>query len=189
MQEDANTMADGGQEEKEKQPEKTFTQAEIDALISERLKREREKYKDYDELKKMAAKWAEKEKAEMSEAEKLQAKIADFEKKLAEKDQEVQQAKMEALKLCILDELSLPKSFLSRIFGNTEEEIRADAAELKKLLGIQGKVGTGTNPPGVGTGEVNPWKPDTFNLTLQGKITAEDPVKAKRMKTEAGIKL
>jgi hypothetical protein len=49
-------------------------------------------------------------------------------------------------------------------------------------------VGTGTNPPGAGTGEVNPWKPETFNLTLQGKMLADDPAKAQRMKAEAGIK-
>jgi hypothetical protein len=38
------------------------------------------------------------------------------------------------------------------------------------------------------TPEVNPWKPETFNLTLQGKILREDPAKATRMKAEAGVK-
>jgi DNA repair exonuclease SbcCD ATPase subunit len=56
------------------------------------------------------------------------------------------------------------------------------------LFGESGKVGSGTNPPGVGDPEVNPWKPETFNLTLQGKILLEDPAKATRMKAEAGIK-
>ncbi|HHV98596.1 MAG TPA: hypothetical protein GXX36_03325 [Clostridiaceae bacterium] len=50
------------------------------------------------------------------------------------------------------------------------------------------KIGDGTNPPGAGNPEVNPWKPETFNLTLQGKILREDPVKAARMRAEAGIK-
>jgi len=49
-------------------------------------------------------------------------------------------------------------------------------------------VGSGTNPPGAGNPEVNPWKPETFNLTQQGKILKEDPAKATRMKAEAGIK-
>jgi len=56
------------------------------------------------------------------------------------------------------------------------------------LFGDSGKVGGGTNPPGVGNPEVNPWKPETFNLTLQGKILREDPAKAARMKAEAGVK-
>ncbi len=56
------------------------------------------------------------------------------------------------------------------------------------LFGDPGKVGSGTNPPGAGTGEVNPWKKETWNLTMQGKILMEDPAKATRMKAEAGIK-
>lgn len=33
------------------QPERTFTQAEMNAIISDRLSRERSKYADYDDLK------------------------------------------------------------------------------------------------------------------------------------------
>lgn len=36
--------------------------------------------------------------------------------------------------------------------------------------------------------EVNPWKRETFNLTLQGQIVKSDPEKAARLKAEAGIK-
>jgi len=56
------------------------------------------------------------------------------------------------------------------------------------LFGDSGKVGGGTNPPGVGDPEVNPWKKETWNLTMQGKILREDPAKATRMKAEAGVK-
>jgi len=56
------------------------------------------------------------------------------------------------------------------------------------LFGESGKVGGGTNPPGAGNPEVNPWKKETWNLTLQGKILKEDPAKATRMKAEAGVK-
>ena len=56
------------------------------------------------------------------------------------------------------------------------------------LFGETGKVGSGTNPPGAGTGEVNPWKKETWNLTQQGKILVDDPAKATRMKAEAGVK-
>lgn len=50
------------------------------------------------------------------------------------------------------------------------------------------KVGGGTNPAGAGNPEVNPWKKETWNLTMQGKILREDPAKAARMKAEAGVK-
>lgn len=36
------------------------------------------------------------------------------------------------------------------------------------------------------TGEVNPWKKETHNLTTQGNILLSDPAKAERLKREAG---
>ena len=51
-----------------------------------------------------------------------------------------------------------------------------------------GQVGGGTNPPGAGGGEANPWKAETFNLTNQAKILQENPALAARLKQEAGVK-
>ena len=69
-----------------------------------------------------------------------------------------------------------------------DEQLKALQQSDPYLFGDSGKVGGGTNPPGAGNPEVNPWKPETFNLTMQGKILMEDPAKATRMKAEAGIK-
>jgi len=69
-----------------------------------------------------------------------------------------------------------------------EDQLKALQQSDPYLFGDSGKVGGGTNPPGAGNPEVNPWKPETFNLTLQGKILKEDPAKATRMKAEAGVK-
>jgi len=69
-----------------------------------------------------------------------------------------------------------------------DDQLKALQQSDPYLFGDSGKVGSGTNPPGAGNPEVNPWKPETFNLTLQGKILREDPAKATRMKAEAGIK-
>ena len=62
---------------------KTFTQAELDQIISDRLKREREKYQDYDSLKEKAKKLdkiEEDAKTELQKAtekaEKLQAELS-----------------------------------------------------------------------------------------------------------------
>lgn len=125
------------------QQQKTFTQEELEKIIAERLKREREKYKDYEQFKK-AAEELQKIKTEQ---EKLQAKLAEYERQLLEKEREAAEARLEATKLRILDEMGLPKSWANRIFGTTEEEIRQDVEELKKLLNIQpSKIGSGTNP-------------------------------------------
>jgi predicted RNase H-like nuclease (RuvC/YqgF family) len=69
-----------------------------------------------------------------------------------------------------------------------DDQLKAIQQSDPYLFGETGKVGSGTNPPGAGNPEVNPWKPETFNLTLQGQILREDPAKATRMKAEAGIK-
>jgi hypothetical protein len=181
------THGDGDQGKQDnKPPDKTFTQAELDAIIADRLQREREKTKDYADLKKAAEEYQKLKEAQMSEQEKLQAKLADFEKKLLEKEREAAEAKTETLKLKILDEFGLPKSWAGRIFGTTEAEIRSDADELKKLLGTAGKpVGSGTNPPGGAGGEVNPWKRETFNLTKQAQILRDNPALAQRLMAEA----
>lgn len=50
--------------------ERTFTQAEMDAIISDRLKRDRAKYADYDAMKEKAAKYDEAVEANKTELQK-----------------------------------------------------------------------------------------------------------------------
>lgn len=69
-----------------------------------------------------------------------------------------------------------------------DDQLKAIQQSDPYLFGESGKVGGGTNPPGAENPETNPWKPETWNLTLQGKILREDPAKATRMKAEAGVK-
>jgi len=69
-----------------------------------------------------------------------------------------------------------------------DDQLKAIQQSDPYLFGESGKVGSGTNPPGAGNPEANPWKKETWNLTQQGKILREDPAKATRMKAEAGVK-
>lgn len=50
--------------------EKTFTQAEVDAIVGDRLKRDRAKYADYDALKEKADKFDQLEESNKSELQK-----------------------------------------------------------------------------------------------------------------------
>lgn len=50
---------------------KTFTQDEVNAIVADRLNRERNKYADYDDLKSKAAKYQEQQEAGKSEIQKL----------------------------------------------------------------------------------------------------------------------
>ncbi len=62
-------------------PARTFTQAELDAIIAERLARERERYKDYDSLRQQAAELQKLKQAQMTETERLQAAASENERR------------------------------------------------------------------------------------------------------------
>ena len=57
---------------------KTFTQAELDAIIQDRVKRERDKYKDFEDLKIKAQKFDEQEEANKSELQKAQDRATEL---------------------------------------------------------------------------------------------------------------
>ncbi|PZG20606.1 capsid assembly scaffolding protein Gp46 family protein [Nonomuraea aridisoli] len=57
------------------QPPATFTQADVDRIVSERLGRERTKYADYDDLKSKAAKYDELSQSQKTEAQRQQEQL------------------------------------------------------------------------------------------------------------------
>ena len=110
--------------------EKTFTQAEMDAIIGERIGRLKAKYADYDELKTKAAAYDEAAEASKSELEKaveerdrLKAKLAKME---AEKERAQAVAKAAA-------EHGVDADLLSRMSGDPDE----NAAYLKEQMGLR----------------------------------------------------
>ena len=69
----------GGNEPENDGEDRTFTQEELDAILGERLARERKKFSDYDDVKAEVERLRKEEQkraeAEMSEVEKAQAKL------------------------------------------------------------------------------------------------------------------
>lgn len=109
------------------QPERTFTQSEVNAIIGDRLAQERKKYADYDELKGKAAKFDEAEEASKTELQKAKELNADLQKKL----DAFQKAETERkLKEKISQETGVPVSVLR---GETEEDLRSQAEEILKI--------------------------------------------------------
>jgi len=70
-----NVQPDGEQGE----DVRTFTQAELDTILTARLSREREKYADYPDLKEKAKRWEEHEIEQMDELEKAKKRADDAE--------------------------------------------------------------------------------------------------------------
>ena len=120
-------------------------------------------------------------------AEEWQAKMAQMQLDFAiEKALATAKAKNAKAVKALLD-LEKVKLDGEQLLG-LDDQLKAIKESDPYLFGEPGKVGSGTNPPGAGGGEANPWKAETFNLTNQAKILQENPSLAARLKQEAGVK-
>ncbi|MEV4672175.1 hypothetical protein AB0K34_11035 [Actinomadura sp. NPDC049382] len=102
----------------------TFSQADVDRIVADRLRREREKYADYDDLK---AKAAEADTSK-SELQKLTDRVTAAEKRAA--DAEARQLRAE-----VAQAKGLTAAQAKRLTGSTKEELEADADELLEAFG------------------------------------------------------
>lgn len=132
------------------------TQEQFDAAIGERIRREREtterKYADYTELKTKVSGY-ETTIADMTRAAETAAKKqADNDKLLTELQGKVKGYETASVKTRIALETGLPYELAARLSGETEEEIRKDAAALAKYVGKQTQAAPlrSTEPEGTG---------------------------------------
>lgn len=115
------------------------TQEEFDAAIKDRLTRDREaqakkaaeKYGDYEDLK---AKNADYEKQIATYTEQLK-EVEAKDKKITELENSVKKYETSALKTRIAQETGLDYSLATRLSGETEDDIRADAKSLSDTIG------------------------------------------------------
>ena len=94
----------------------TFTQADVDRIVRERVQRERAKYADYDDLK-----------AKADGAKTVEDRLAEIESKHAE-------AERRAMRAEIANAKGLTPTQAKRLIGTTREELEADADELLRDL-------------------------------------------------------
>lgn len=104
------------------QAEKTFNQAELDQIIADRLKREREKYADYDALKEKATRLDEIEEASKTELQKATERAEKLESELTsmKRAEEIRQIRSK-----VAESTGVPASLLT---GDTEEACNEQAA-------------------------------------------------------------
>lgn len=133
------TPTDGGKG----QDTTTFTQADVDRIIKERL--EREGIKD---LKAKAKELDDYKKSQMTAEEAAKATVAELQQKLSMAEAERASLKLAQLKDDLLDKAGLPRGWSKRIIGTSEQDIVADIDVLRRQLaegGVQ-TVGGAGNP-------------------------------------------
>lgn len=114
------------------------TQEELNKVIQDRVARAEkaaaEKYADYDDLK---AQNADKDKQIAALSEKLQQqsdKGTEYDSKIAELTNKVHEYETASVKTRIAHEVGLPYELAKKLEGETEEDIRADAQSMAKLI-------------------------------------------------------
>lgn len=109
---------------------RTFSQQELDAIVADRLKRERAKYEGFEDFKAKAQKLDEIEEANKSELDKAHERVSTLETELnaLKKAEEVRLIREKVAK-----EMSIPAQSMSLITGETEEACKEQA---KAILSI-----------------------------------------------------
>jgi hypothetical protein len=128
----AGTTTEAQKVEQEQKTEKTFTQAEMNKIVQERLAKERAKYEGFDDLKEKAMKFDELQEANKSELEKAQAKVKALEEQIATAKREKE---ISDIRTKVANEKGLPVELLN---GDTEEACEAQADAILNFAQLNG---------------------------------------------------
>lgn len=101
------------------EPDQTFTQADVDRIVRERVQRERAKFADYDDLR-----------AKAGTASTLEERVAAMER-------QAQESESRAMRAEVANAKGLTPNQAKRLVGGTREELEADADELIRDIGAQ----------------------------------------------------
>ncbi len=97
---------------------KTFTQAELDQIVKDRIARERAKYADYDELKTKAA-----------DADKSASQLDMIQQQLQAVSERAEKSERQTMLREVADELKISVKQASRLTGSTKDEMLADGRD------------------------------------------------------------
>ena len=109
----------------QEQQQKTFTQEDVNGIVADRIKRERDKYADYAALKEKAERLDKIEEASKSELQKMTEKT---ERLQAELDKIKKAEKVREIRAKVAQETGVPVHLLT---GDTEEDCQTQAEAIK----------------------------------------------------------
>lgn len=117
---------------------KTFTQEELNQVISDRLGKEKDK------MASLTSEWEEKAKGYESQIanltktmEEMKKAAANHKAELDERDAKIRGYETQAVKMRVAREFNIPYELAARLSGDTEEDIKKDAEYMKGLLDKQ----------------------------------------------------
>lgn len=110
------------------------TQEELDAVIKARLSREREKYADYEDLKKQLADFEAKETTYQNTINDLKARETELASRVESLNGDLTQTRLQTAKQRIATEYGLPLDLAERLQGDDEDGFKADAERLASYL-------------------------------------------------------
>ena len=106
------------------------TQEELDAVIKAQLSREREKYADYDDLKKQLADFEAKETTYQNTINALKTRETELSSQVEALNSDLTQTRLQTAKQRIATEYGLPLDLADRLQGDDEDGFKADAERL-----------------------------------------------------------
>lgn len=110
------------------------TQEELDNIVKERIRREREKFGDYDELKKRVSELESENGALKATVEETKETIAKSDAQITELQGQVSNYETASLRTRIALQNGLPYDLADRLQGADEETLRADAERLAGFM-------------------------------------------------------
>jgi len=140
--------------------ERTFTQSELNAIVTDRLSREREQYADYAALKEKAAKYDAAQEADKTDLQKATEKVAALQ---AQVDAYTKADNLRSIREKVSKETGVPASLL---YGEDEDSCKAQAqAILDYAKPVSGGtvIRDGGDPQAKPTGSTRDQFADWFN--------------------------
>ena len=117
------------------------TQEQLDKVIGERIRRAEqkaaEKYADYEDLKTQNAGYVTQISQLQTQLQAQADKAKESETSIADLTAKVHQYETASVKTKVALEMGLPYQMASRLTGDDEKAIRADAEAMKQLIGAQ----------------------------------------------------
>ena len=189
----------------------TFTKDDVEKMVSEavtatktefqdhikKLNEENKKHRlDAKGIKGLLAETLGLKEGEKTDADILKEKLAEIatqNKELSEKFEKSEKEKIQLTKekeaTEALEKAGFQKKAIKLIDlnGDVDTQIKQLESDYPELKGKK-DIGTGSNPPITNSVTSNPYKKESFNLTLQGKLNRENPVLANKLKAEAGLR-